>query len=336
MTGSQTNPPQEPDRDTQGKSWGKVSGSTTVYLGIIVLLGFAPPFLSLINEPFYLDLLSRMLILGIAALSLNLILGYGGMISMGHAAYLGIGAYCVGIPAYYEIYNGFVHLALAIVLSGIFAFLSGIISLRTKGVYFIMITLAFTQMLYFTFVSLEEYGGDDGLVIELRSEFPGLFDTENNTNLYYCIYLTLLGSLLLVHRLIQAPFGRVIIGSKHNEERMRSLGYNTYRYRLVCYVISGILCGIAGVFLGNFTSFISPEMMDWTHSGELIFMIVIGGVNSLFGPLIGSMLFIFFEEWLSGITVYWHFIFGLMLIALVLFGKGGINGLITALFGERR
>ncbi len=188
MTGSQTNPPQEPDRDTQGKSWGKVSGSTTVYLGIIVLLGFAPPFLSLINEPFYLDLLSRMLILGIAALSLNLILGYGGMISMGHAAYLGIGAYCVGIPAYYEIYNGFVHLALAIVLSGIFAFLSGIISLRTKGVYFIMITLAFTQMLYFTFVSLEEYGGDDGLVIELRSEFPGLFDTENNTNLYYCIY----------------------------------------------------------------------------------------------------------------------------------------------------
>ncbi|NKB76604.1 MAG: branched-chain amino acid ABC transporter permease [Gammaproteobacteria bacterium] len=313
-----------------------MSGPTIVYLVFIVLLGFAPSIFSLINEPFYLDLLSRILVLSIAALSLNLILGYGGMISLGHAAYLGIGAYCVGIPAYYEIYNGFVHLALAIVFSGLFALFSGMVSLRTKGVYFIMITLAFTQMLYFTFVSLEEYGGDDGLVIELRSEFPSILDIENNTTLYYCIYLTLLGSFLIVHRIINSPFGRVIIGSKHNEERMQALGYNTYRYKLVCYVISGVICGIAGVFLGNFTSFISPEMMDWTHSGELIFMIVIGGVNALFGPLIGAALFIFFEEWLSGITVYWHFIFGLLLIVLVLFGKGGANGLITALFKNKK
>ena len=299
-----------------------------IYWGFIVLLGLAPPLLILVEQPFYIDLLSRVLILAIAALSLNLILGFGGMISLGHAAYLGIGAYSIGICAYYEIYNGFIHLSLAIGFGALFALVSGMISLRTKGVYFIMITLAFTQMLYFTFVSLEEYGGDDGLVIELRSEFPGLFDLENNTTLYYCIYLTLALSFFVLNRLIRSPFGRVIIGAKHNETRMQALGYNTYRYRLVCYVISGVLCSIAGVFLGNFTNFISPEMMDWTHSGELIFMVVIGGVQTLFGALTGAILFIFLEEWLSGITVYWHLIFGLLLIALVLFGKGGIHGLI--------
>jgi len=307
------------------------SFATRVYLIFVFLLGMAPFIVSWIDQPFYLDLLSRILVLSIAALSLNLILGYGGMISLGHAAYLGIGAYCVGIPAYYEIYNGFVHLGLAIVLSALIALISGAISLRTKGVYFIMITLAFTQMLYFTFVSLEEYGGDDGLVIELRSEFPGLLNLEDNVTLYYCIYVTLLIALFFIHRLIHAPFGRVIIGSKYNENRMQALGYNTYRYKLACYVISGILCGIAGVFLGNFTSFISPEMMDWTHSGELIFMIVIGGVNALFGPLVGATLFIALEEWLSGFTVYWHLIFGLLLIALVMFGKGGVHGLLQSI-----
>ncbi len=310
--------------------WPAASRITRFYLLWVALLGVAPVIISWLNEPFYLDLLSRILILAIAALSLNLILGYGGMISLGHAAYLGIGAYCVGIPVYYEIYNGFVHLALAILLSGLFALLSGAISLRTKGVYFIMITLAFTQMLYFTFVSLEEYGGDDGLVIELRSEFPGFLDLENNIILYYMIYLTLVLTLCFIHRLIHAPFGKVIIGSKFNEDRMRALGYNTYYYRLVCYIISGILCGIAGVFLGNFTSFISPEMMDWTRSGELIFMIVIGGVNALFGPLVGAILFIALEEWLSGLTIYWHLIFGLLLIVLVLYGRGGIHGLLQS------
>jgi len=306
------------------------SPASAVYLGFLVLLGAAPFIVFWIDQPFYLDLLSRILVLSIAALSLNLILGYGGMISLGHAAYLGIGAYCVGIPVYYEIYNGFIHLALAIFFSALFALLSGAISLRTKGVYFIMITLAFTQMLYFTFVSLEEYGGDDGLVIELRSEFPGLLNLEDHITLYYCIYITLLMALFLVHKTLRAPFGKVIIGSKHNENRMQALGYNTYRYKLVCYTISGVLCGIAGFFLGNFTSFISPEMMDWTHSGELIFMIVIGGVNALMAPLVGATLFIVLEEWLSGLTVYWHLIFGLMLIALVLFGKGGVHGLLQS------
>jgi len=308
---------------------GKLGFSGKVYSLILFLLAIAPGLTQVFDQPFYLYLLSRLLILAIAALSLNLIIGYGGMVSFGHAAYLGIGAYSVGIPVYYGIYNGFIHLALAIGCSAVFALLTGAISLRTKGVYFIMITLAFTQMLYFTFVSLEEYGADDGLVIEIRSRFNGIIDLENNTTLYYCIFVTLLLTLYFLHRLVHSRFGRVIIGSKHIERRMQALGFQTYRYRLTCYVISGSICGIAGMFLGNFTSFISPEMMDWTRSGELIFMIVIGGTGTLFGPLMGTGIFVLLEEWLSSITIYWHLIFGLLLIALVLFGKGGVHGLLS-------
>ncbi len=317
--------------------------SGIVYTGVIVVLALMPVFVQLSGQIFYLDIFSRIMILAIAALSLNLLIGYGGMISLGHAAFLGIGAYCVGIPVYYEIYNGWIHLALAIVACGVFALVTGAISLRTKGVYFIMITLAFAQMVYFTFVSLEEYGGDDGLVIELRSEFGSWLDLEDNIALYYTIFGVLLLSLFFVHRLVHARFGRVILGSKFNERRMQSLGFETYRYRLVCYVISGIMCGIAGLFLGNFTSFISPEMMDWTRSGELIFMVILGGTGVLFGPVVGAGVFILLEVWLPQIITFinglglgaklphelWHLIFGVTLIAVVLFGRGGIHGLLT-------
>ena len=319
------------------------STSGIFYTGVVLVFALIPVFVSLSGQIFYLDIFSRIMILGIAAMSLNLLIGYGGMISLGHAAFLGIGAYCVGIPVYYEIYNGWVHLVLAIVACGIFALVTGAISLRTKGVYFIMITLAFAQMVYFTFVSLEEYGGDDGLVIELRSEFGTWLDLEDNVVLYYTIFGVLLVSLFFVNRLVQARFGRVILGSKHNERRMQSLGFDTYRYRLVCYVISGILCGIAGLFLGNFTSFISPEMMDWTRSGELIFMVILGGTGVLFGPIMGAGVFILLEVWLPQIITFinklelgvelphelWHLILGAILIAVVLFGRGGIHGLLT-------
>ena len=303
--------------------------SSKVYLVIIAFLAVAPWIFQWINQPFYLDLLSRALILAIAAISLNLILGYGGMVSLGHAAYLGIGAYCVGIPAYYEYYNGWLHIGLAIGVSATFALITGLISLRTKGVYFIMITLAFSQVVYFTFLSLEEYGADDGLVIYLRSEFPFWLSMESSTALYYWIFALLIITLLLIHKLIHAQFGRVIVGSKFNEQRMQSLGFNTYRYRLTCYVLSAIICSLAGVLLGNFTGFISPEMMGWTRSGELIFMVIIGGVGTAIGPLIGTITFMLLEEILSAMTVYWHLILGVILIALVLFGKGGLHGILS-------
>ncbi len=284
------------------------------------------------GQAFYQDLVNRLMILAIAALSLNLVLGYGGMISFGHAVYLGIGAYCVGIPAYYEVYNGLIHFPLAIGMAALFAFLTGLICLRTTGVYFIMITMAFAQMLFFAFVSIEEYGGDDGLVIELRSELPSILrlNLDDSATLYYVTFVCLLLCLYALHRITRSRFGMVIEGAKGNDRRMQAMGFHTYRYRLTCYVISGAICGLAGALLGNFTNFISPEMMDWTRSGELIFMVVLGGAGSWFGPVLGAAAFLLLEEVLSGITIYWQLIFGLFLIAVVLFARGGIDGALGA------
>jgi branched-chain amino acid transport system permease protein len=296
-----------------------------VTLVVLVALALLPVFVSMTGREFFLVLATRLVILAIAAVSLNLILGYGRMISFGHAAYLGIGAYAVGIPAYYEIYNGFIHIGIAVVVSAAFAFLTGLVCLRTRGVNFIMITMAFSMMVFFAFVSIEEYGGDDGLVIEVRSEFGQWVNLENDTVLYYVCFVSLLGILYLIRRIVHSRFGMVIQGARGNEDRMQSLGFDTFRYRLVCYVIAGALCGYAGALLGNFTSFISPEMMDWTRSGELIFMVVLGGTSSLFGPVLGAGLFILLEEILSGFWLYWQLIFGIFLILVVLFAKGGID-----------
>jgi len=312
-------------------NWLPTRFSSRVYILLLLVLALAPFIFELIDQPFYLDLLSRALILAIAVISLNLILGFGGMVSLGHAAYIGIGAYCVGIASYYDFYNGWLHLALALSVSAVFALLTGAISLRTRGVYFIMITMAFSQMVYFTFLSLEEYGADDGLVIYSRSEFPGLISMDSATGLYYWIFALLLASLFFVQRLVHSHFGRVIVGSKFNEQRMQALGFNTYRYRLTCYVISAMMCSLAGMLLGNFTGFISPDMIGWARSGELIFMVIIGGVGTFFGPLIGTLAYLVLEEALSAITIYWHLIFGILLVALVLFGKGGIHGWLSRL-----
>jgi branched-chain amino acid transport system permease protein len=247
------------------------------------------------------------------------------MISFGHAAYLGIGAYAVGIPAYYEVYNGYLHILIAMSVSAVFALVTGIVCLRTRGVNFIIITMAFAQMVFFAFVSIEEYGGDDGLVIEMRSEFGSLIDLENASVLYYVCFVSLLLVLYLIRRIVRSRFGMVIQGARGNEPRMQSLGFDTFRYKLACYVIAGTICGYAGALLGNFTNFISPEMMDWTRSGELIFMVVLGGTGSVFGPVLGTSVFLLLEEILSGLWLYWQLVFGVFLILVVLFAKGGID-----------
>ena len=309
-----------------------------------------------------LNLATRFVCLAIAAVSLNLILGFGGMISFGHAAYIGLGAYCVGIPAYYEYTSGYLHFPLTIVVCALFALITGALCLRTKGVYFIMITMAFSQMAFFFFISLDEYGGDDGLTIDYRSEFPGLLDIDDTTTLYYVCFVSLVVCIYLVHRLVNSRFGMVIRGSRSNEQRMRALGYNTYAYRLTCYVISGVMCGYAGALLGNFTNFISPEMMDWTRSGELMFMVIVGGSGSLFGPVLGALGFLGLEDiipqaikWLGEVVEswgyeeagkevsaafrHWKLIFGFILILTVLFARGGINGFlerVEAWLGRRR
>ena len=307
-----------------------------VYAVLLILLAIAPLLTDLTGKPFMLDVLSRTLVLAIAVVSLNLILGFGGMVSLGHAAYLGIGAYSVGIASYYDLYQGWLHIAIALTSSGLFALVTGAISLRTRGVYFIMITMAFSQMAYFALVSLEAYGADDGLVIYGRSEFPGWLSMQDSRGLYYWILGILLAALLFNWRLLNARFGRVLFGAMHNDARMQALGFSTYRYRLAAYVISAMMCSLAGVLFGNFNGFISPDIMTWTRSAELIFMLIVGGVGSIFGPLAGTLVFVLLEEWLSTLWTYWHLPFGLLLIALVLAGKGGIDDWLKRLERVRR
>ena len=301
---------------------------------MLLALAILPALAGALDQPFLLDLALRIMILSVAAVSLNLILGYGGMISFGHAAYIGIGAYAVGIPAYYGEYSGYLQLPLAIGAGALFALVTGYICLRTKGVYFIMITLAFAQMAYFAFVSIEEYGGDDGLVIEQRSEFSGIIDMESTLEFYYVVLAFLFGALYLVSRIVNARFGMVVQGAKANDERMQSLGFDTFRYRLACYVIAGAMAAAAGWLMGNYNYFFSPEMMSWTHSGELIFMVVLGGAGTMFGPVLGAIVLIILEELLSSATVYWPLILGAILIAVVLFARGGLEGALAML--ERR
>lgn len=286
------------------------------------------------GERFYLDLATRLVAFTIAAVSLDLILGYGGMISFGHAAFIGIGAYSVGIPVYYGYESGLIHFPLAITAAALFAFLTGAVCLRTKGVYFIMITMAFAQMAYYLFMSLEEYGGDDGLTIYSRSTLP-LISLENPPVLFLFSYASLTVALYLKHRIVNSRFGLVIQGAKDNETRMRTIGFNTFAYRLAAYVISGAMAGYAGALLGNFSSFISPSMMSWPRSGELLFMVILGGAGSLFGPVFGAAAILLLEEFLSGFTVYWQLPFGLLLIALVLFARGGIWGLLGRVGGQQ-
>jgi branched-chain amino acid transport system permease protein len=297
------------------------------WMAVAVLILFASVPFS--GDIFYVSLFTRLMVLAIAAVSLNLILGYGGMISLGHAAFIGIGAYSVGVPAYYDIYNGWLHLALAAFFSGLFALITGAISLRTKGVHFIMITMAFSQMAFFAAVSIEEYGGDDGLVISSRSVFAPFGDVENNVTLYYVTLVALAASVFVVWRIVNSRFGMVIRGAMANEPRMRAIGYNTYVYRLVCYVIAGIMSGIAGALMANFTDFISPDLMHWFRSGELMFMVILGGSGTIFGPVFGTAIYLLLEEFLSRLWVFWQLPFGVLLILVVLYARGGLAGLLS-------
>lgn len=303
----------------------------------LVLLAVLPPVFVWTGNPFYLDLATRLVILAIAAVSLNLILGYGGLVSFGHAAFVGLGAYAVGIPAHHWLYggmdalattSGLVQIPLAVAITALFALLTGLVCLRTRGVYFIMITMAFAQMIYYLIVSIEEYGGDDGLVIDTRSELP-LINLDDPMQLYGLAYVSLLVALGLVRMIVHSRFGMVLQGAKGNEERMTALGFNVYAYRLTAYVISGAMCGYAGALLGNFTTFISPEMMDWSRSGELMFMVILGGAATTIGPVLGAVVFIVLEEVMSSYTIYWHLPFGLLLMVVVLYVRGGLTGLLS-------
>jgi branched-chain amino acid transport system permease protein len=303
-------------------------------LGLIIglgSLGLLPLAAWWVAEPFYVGLFSRIMIFALAVLSLDLILGYGGMMSFGHAAFLGVGAYVVGILAFHGMQSGWLQWPLAILTAAGVALVVGAISLATSGVYFIMITLAFSQMLYFATQSLEKYGGDDGLTLWSRSEFSGLLVLSNAYVFYYVVFGVLLGCLYLSWRLVHSRFGMVLQGIRDNERRMLALGFPTYRYKLTGFVIAGGIAGLAGALLANQTEFVSPSFLHWSRSGEMLFMVTLGGMGTLFGPLLGAAAFLLLEECISSYTAHWKIFFGPLLVLFVLFVRRGLYGMIARL-----
>ncbi len=319
----------------------KASPRALAAVAILAILALVPLLTAIIGQPFYLTIVARIMIFGLAALGLNLILGYGGMVSFGHAMYLGIGAYAVAILTFHGISSGWVHLAVALAIGVTVAILVGSVCLRTSGMAFIMITLAFAQMFFFLAVSLKQYGGDDGLSIPARSDF-GFVDLGNATLLYYTIYVVLLATLHGAWHLIHSRFGMVLRGCKSNERRMISLGVPALRYKLTAYVISAQVCVIAGLLLANLTRFCSPAYMQWQVSGELIVMAVLGGMGTLLGPVAGAATLLLIEEVLSSLNLglpwgidafirdHWMAPLGLFIVLVVLTLKQGVYGHLAA------
>ena len=295
----------------------------------LIFLAFAlvPVAAGFSAEAYVLSLFTRVMIFAIAAMSLDLIVGYGALVSFGHAAFVGLGAYAVGILSSHGITDALIALPVALAASALFAWLTGAISLRTSGVYFIMITLAFGQMAFFTASSLAPYGGDDGLTIKLRNTLFGFAVLKNERTFYYVVLACLLGTYLFCRMLVMSRFGRVFRGARENPTRIAALGFEVFRYQLVAYVIAGAIGGLAGFLLGNATEFVSPAYMSWQRSGELIIMVLFGGIGSLHGAIIGAAAYLLIEEWLSGLTEHWKVIFGPMLVLVVLFARGGLLGL---------
>jgi len=297
-----------------------------VGLALLGFLGLIPVLSVVFDDPFLLTLFTRIVIMAIAAVSLNLILGYGGMVSFGHAAYIGVGGYTVGILAFHGVHAAWIQWPLAVIISGVVAALIGLLSLRTKGIFFIMITLALSQLVYYLGNGAFAYGGDDGLNIMKRSDFGGLLDLDNRPTFYYLCWVILLASIYFVHRTVNSRFGMVLQGARSNDRRMATIGFPVHRYQLTAFIIAGMICGLAGVLTATFSSFISPAMMHWSRSGDLIVMVVLGGMGSLFGPVFGTVAFLLLEEILSSWTEYWKIVFGPMLVLVVLFARGGIDG----------
>ncbi len=298
-----------------------------IIIGCGALVFFLLPFAAqLTNDPYLLSLGSRIVIYALAAVSLDLLLGYSGMISLGHAAFVGIGAYVVGI--FSGIDNALIILPLAIFFAALAAMVIGAFSLRTTGMHFIMITLAFAQMLYYLFVSLEKYGGDDGISLYSRNTLPGL-DLANDMHFYYVCLFALSLFLLFTHSLVNSRFGLVVRGAGNNERRIKSLGIDANRYKLVLFSIAGGGAGLAGALLANQTEYISPGLMHWTLSGELMVMVLLGGLGTLAGPVLGAAMFLLLEEGLAMYTEHWMIYMGPTLILAVIFAKRGLFGLLA-------
>ncbi|HEV7456937.1 MAG TPA: branched-chain amino acid ABC transporter permease [Roseococcus sp.] len=299
-----------------------------LWLPLLVFVALAAaPFLGL-GQGHSLTLLARGMIFGLAAVSLMLLVGGAGLVSLGHAAMMGMGAYAVVVLDHAGLTEAWMVFPAGILAAALFALLTGAIAIRTSGVHFIMITLAFGQMAFFTTSSLAVYGGDDGYTLFSRTEVFGARWLENRLVFHFVCLGALVACWALVQTLLESRFGRVLRASRENETRARALGFNPTPYRLLAYVIAGAMGGLAGVLLANATEFVAPAYLAWQRSGDLLFMVILGGLAGPHGALVGALAFVLVEEWLSHAMEHWRLVFGPLLILCVFFLRGGIVGLL--------
>jgi branched-chain amino acid transport system permease protein len=296
---------------------------------VLALLAALPPVAQALDGGFYVSFASRILIFALAATSLNLLIGFGGMVSFGHAAFVGIGAYAVGILMQQGVDSALVAWPAAMLVAGLFALAIGAVSVRTHGVYFIMITLAFAQMLYYLVVSLRTLGGDDGLPLAGRSRLPFGLDAGDDATFYYAVLVVCALAFVFVQRLLNARFGFALRAIAENESRMQAIGFPVLRYRLVAFTIAGALAGLAGALLANQTGLVTPSTLQWTQSGALMVMVILGGVGHLWGGAIGAAVLLLVEEFAAAWTIHWQLGVGAVLLAVVLASPDGIAGLIA-------
>lgn len=296
---------------------------------IFVLLLAMPMVLPLIGQGYLSGLIIKAMLLAIAAISLDLLIGHGGMVSLGHAAFVALGAYAAAIGLESGIENILVLLALTLALTGVVALITGSLALRTSGVYFLMITLAFGQMAYFTLTSLAAYGGDDGLTLWSLATFFGSDVVQNGNGLYFVVLATLLATWWGVFRMSQSRFGRVLRAARDNPERTTVMGYSVTRYRLIAYVIAAMIAGVSGLLLVQYAEFVSPALGTWQRSGDLIVVVVLGGLATRNGAILGAFFLVIVEEVLGSFVQEWRLIYGPLLVVMVLFAKGGISDLLV-------
>lgn len=299
---------------------------TVVAAVILIFLAAVPLYAWMADDIYVLTYFGRILAFALAAIGLNLVLGFGGMASLGHAMYLGFGAYTVGILSQLGVVNGWLHLATAMLATLVIALPVGWVALRTRGMAFIMITLAFAQLFFYVFVSLREFGGDEGLSLTHLSDFGVL--TGNKYAIYLSLLVTLLLALWFVGRLVNSRFGLVLKATRFNARRVNAVGTASQPYRLVAYVISAEICALAGYFMANLNGFVSPAMMSWLVSAELMVMVLLGGMGTIFGPIAGAAGLLLIEDGLKLMTEHWPLLLGPLVLFVVLGLRQGLWGML--------
>ncbi|HEX9464290.1 MAG TPA: branched-chain amino acid ABC transporter permease [Alphaproteobacteria bacterium] len=300
---------------------------------LLVVLIAAAVAVPALGETYYTRFATQIAIYGLAALSVDLLLGYAGLITFGQAALFGVGAYAAGILTVAGVTSAFVVWPAAMLVAMAFALVIGVLSLRTSGFQFIMVTLAFAQMVYYGGQSLRAYGGDNGFILPRRNDLGGLLDLGNHVAFYYVVLGLLLAVLYLASRIVHSQFGMVIRGGRDNERRLAAIGFPPFRYRLAAFTIAGGIAGLAGALIANHAMFVSPALMSWQMSGELLAMVILGSAGTLVGPIFGAAIYLLFAQVLSDYTDHWMLFFGPLLVARVLFVREGVWGVIVRAVG---